>query len=155
MIFVEATAIDPDRLVAMRECVVVFSSGETSGVAAASLLLGDFAVMSPPATLRIDSPAAWAAVVWRIGGEALRLLAAGRTMWSAHDALDHGLIDAVTEEARSLFTSRSALALDAAAMLIGCRGGDELERAEFARLFAIGEPRRGLAAFLGKRTARF
>ena len=45
---------------------------------------------------------------------------------------------------------RSVLALDSAAMLIRSRGGDRLERAEFARLFAIGEPQKGLGAFLAK-----
>lgn len=30
------------------------------------------------------------------------------------------------------------------------RGGDRLERAEFARLFAEGEPQKGLAASLAK-----
>jgi enoyl-CoA hydratase/carnithine racemase len=50
---------------------------------------------------------------------------------------------------------RSAAALDAAAMLIRSRGGDALERAEFARLFATGEPAEGLAAFLAKRRPSF
>jgi hypothetical protein len=50
---------------------------------------------------------------------------------------------------------RSTEALDAAAMMIARRGGDVLERAEFARLFATGTPQEGLAAFLEKRRPRF
>jgi hypothetical protein len=40
-------------------------------------------------------------------------------------------------------------------MLIRSRGGDRLERAEFARLFALGEPQKGLGAFLAKKPASF
>ena len=50
---------------------------------------------------------------------------------------------------------RSVIALEAAATLIRKEGGDELERAEFARLFATGEPQRGLRAFLEKGTPVF
>ncbi|MBV9492715.1 MAG: hypothetical protein JOZ54_00595 [Acidobacteria bacterium] len=45
--------------------------------------------------------------------------------------------------------------MDSAATLIGARGGDALERAEFARLFATGEPQKGLQAFLEKRKPRW
>ncbi|MGZ7042115.1 MAG: hypothetical protein ACXVH7_10030, partial [Thermoanaerobaculia bacterium] len=50
---------------------------------------------------------------------------------------------------------RSGLAIDSAAALIRRRGGDPLERAEFARMFAIGEPQVGLSAFLAKRKPEF
>jgi hypothetical protein len=50
--------------------------------------------------------------------------------------------------------ARSAIALDAAANLIRRRGGDLLERAEFARLFAAGEPQKGLAAWLESRSTK-
>jgi hypothetical protein len=50
---------------------------------------------------------------------------------------------------------RSVLALDSAATLIRSRGGDRLERAEFARLFATGEPQTGLGAFLAKKSPRY
>lgn len=42
------------------------------------------------------------------------------------------------------------IALDAAAALIRARGRDRLERAELARLFAIGERQTGPGAFLAK-----
>ncbi len=155
MIVVDAATTDPSMVVASRQFIVVMARGQTSGAAAASLLLSDFAVMAPSATIRVDAPEAWAGVVWRMGRDALRMLAGRRTVLNASDAHGHGLIDEVAEDAQSLFASRSELALDAAAMLIGRRGGDTLERAEFARLFAIGEPQRGLAAFLGKRRPPF
>ena len=50
--------------------------------------------------------------------------------------------------------TRSAIALDAAANLIRRNGGDILERAEFARLFAAGEPQKGLAAWLESRSTK-
>ncbi|HVR41515.1 MAG TPA: hypothetical protein VMU84_20640 [Thermoanaerobaculia bacterium] len=51
--------------------------------------------------------------------------------------------------------TRSVRALETAATLLRKNGGDALERAEFARLFATGEPQRGLRAFLEKRTPSF
>lgn len=51
--------------------------------------------------------------------------------------------------------ARSVIALEVAARLLRNNGGDELERAEFARLFATGEPQRGLRAFLEKGTPAF
>ncbi|HEY8712139.1 MAG TPA: hypothetical protein VIM68_04660, partial [Thermoanaerobaculia bacterium] len=155
MIIVAAGAIDPQKLVEWRECTVVFASGDTRGNAAAALLLSDYAVMAPSSMLDIGSTAAWAGVIWRIGREAVRIHSAGKTSFTADEASDARLIDEIADDPARCFESRSAVALDAAAMLIGRRGGDALERAEFARLFAIGEPQRGLAAFLGKRRPRF
>ncbi len=155
MIVVAADAIEPERVVDWHECTIVFASGETRGAAAASLLLADYAVMSPSSTLHIDSPAAWAGVIWRIGRDAVHLHATSNARFDALEASAAQLIDAVAEDPALLFDSRSAMALDSAAMLISRRGGDALERAEFARLFAIGEPQRGLAAFLGRRRPRF
>lgn len=155
MIIVAADAIEPEQVAESRECLVVFAGGETRGRVAASLLLSDYAVMAPGASLHIDCCEAWAGAVWRIGRDALIIHTRGKTSLTSAEAADAQLIDAIDEDAASLFESRSALALDAAAILISRRGGDALERAEFARLFAIGEPQRGLAAFLGKRRPRF
>jgi enoyl-CoA hydratase/carnithine racemase len=89
-----------------------------------------------------DSPEAWAEVVWLIGGPAaLRLHLEGKTTFDPEGYAAPG--------------SGSALARESAAVLIGHRGGDALERAEFARLFAIGEPQEGLRAFLEKRRPSF
>src|SRR5206468_2751414 len=48
-----------------------------------------------------------------------------------------------------------AMRIAVAAELLPRRGGDVLERAAFALLFAAGEPQEGLAAFLEKRRPRF
>lgn len=84
------------------------------------------------------SPEEWAEIVWRMGTDALRLWSGGRS----RPSFDAGA---------SLHEDRSAIAAESAAMLVGARGGDALERAEFARLFAIGEPQKGLRAFLLRR----
>jgi hypothetical protein len=61
----------------------------------------------------------------------------------------------VTDDPDAWLGGRSALALDTAASLVALRGGDTLERAAFAWLFAAGEPQEGLRAFLDKRRPRF
>ena len=86
------------------------------------------------------TPEAWAEAVWQLGRGALLLHIEGKTPPAA-DPIPAG--------------GRSALALESAAMLVRHRGGDALERAEFARLFAIGEPQEGLRAFLEKRRPLF
>jgi len=83
------------------------------------------------------------AVVWRLGAGAYR-----RYLLGELDA--HAVADGVFE-----LGTRSNLALDVAAELLPRRGGDALERAAFALLFAAGEPQEGLAAFLEKRAPRF
>lgn len=99
----------------------------------------------------IDSPEKWAEVVWRIGAGALRLHIEGRTRLTGEEAAKLGL----TDEIPPAGDRRSAIAAASAAMLVQARGGDALERAEFARLFAIGEPQEGLRAFLEKRKPAF
>lgn len=130
-----------------RECVIVFGEGELRGDALACALHADYFVLHPDATLVIDTAHAWSGVVWRMGRRALRLT---QTTLTAEDALRHALCDAVDVDVEWI-ASRNAVALDSAASLIARRGGDALERAEFARLFAAGEPQRGLTAFLEKR----
>jgi len=87
------------------------------------------------------TPQEWAELVWQLGGHrALR-------MWIEGDT--QGSFDA--RGRASLHDNRSAIARQSAEMLVNARGGDALERAEFARLFAIGEPQKGLRAFLDRR----
>jgi enoyl-CoA hydratase/carnithine racemase len=151
MIFLRVADVrDLDDLVRRRELVVAMGEGDVNGVAAAALMFADFAVLKENATLRIDTAEAWAGAVWRVGRKALQVQSA----MSAIEARDAGLCDEVTEEEEWLqewMRHRSVVALDSAAALIRSRGGDRLERAEFARLFALGEPQKGLDAFLGKR----
>jgi len=103
-------------------------------------------------SLVLDTPDALGGAVWRIGDRALGLL--GRPRIAAAEALALGLCDEVGDGS-DLLAGRSAVALDAAAALVSRRGGDALERATFAWLFATGTPGRGLSAFLEKRRPRF
>ena len=139
-----------EAVLARRECVIAIGEGELRGDALACALYSDYFVMRDDATLIIDTPRAWSGVVWRLWARhsCLALLASGQTRMSASHARRHALCDALDVE---WIGSRSAIALDSAASLIGRRGGDALERAEFARLFATGEPQLGLTAFLKKR----
>ena len=156
----ELRAVDDralEELLARAEMTVVAGAEEIRGLAAAALLFADYAVLDAGATLHIDVAEAWAAAAWRLGHGALRLHIDQRTTFSAADAKNAGLCDEVIEGdaqewLQDWMEGRSAVALDSAAMLIRARGGDALERTEFARLFAIGEPQRGLAAFLNRRS---
>jgi hypothetical protein len=146
----ELRELDPRALqehLARTECVVAFGEGQVAGIAAAALLFADYAVLRSGSTLTVDTPEAWAGAAWRLGRGTLR--------WHVRGADPAGIVDEITErDPRSWLEEwmrdRSVMALDSAAVLIRGRGGDSLERAEFARLFAIGEPQKGLGAFLAK-----
>jgi acetyl-CoA carboxylase alpha subunit len=154
-------AADPALLgsiVESREMVVAAGAGTLSGLAVAVLLFADFAALHDDATLTVDCPEAWAAVVARIGRRAIRLQVNGAVALTAAAAAELQLVDALVAAERDPVEwfagwvgERSEQALDSAAMLIRLRGGDRLERAEFARLFALGDPQRGLDAFLNRR----
>lgn len=149
-------AVALEELLARSGIAVAAGAGAVRGFAAAALLSADYAALDINATVYIDTPETWAAVVRRIGRKALRLHIDRRTALPAAQARTEGLCDELIEGDPHVWLDRwlqgrSALALDFAAMLICSRGGDALERAEFARLFAIGEPQRGLRAFLARR----
>ena len=151
---VDAQALDD--LVRRSELTVAAGEGEVAGLAAAALLFSDYAVLREGSTLVLDAAEGWAGAAWRIGRRILTIPPSR----AAANAREHGLCDELfpttaEEWLEHWMRGRSALALDAAAMLIRSRGGDRLERAEFARLFAAGEPQKGLGAFLTKRDAGF
>ena len=112
------------------------------GAITAEDLLADWLVVTENATLTIDAPLA-GPLIWRLGASAYRRYLLGEL---DARAVDDGPFD---------LGARSELALEIAAELLRSRGGDALERAAFALLFAAGEPQEGLAAFLEKRKARF
>jgi enoyl-CoA hydratase/carnithine racemase len=146
-----------DAIVARHEFALAWGSGALRGNALAAALHCDWLILREGTRLAVDSPRAWSGAVWRIGGGALRLVASGG-LADAEAALAHGLCDAVVDDSSDPLKwigGRSRVAIDAAAALIRRRGGDVLERAEFARLFATGEPQRGLAAFLARRKPEF
>jgi hypothetical protein len=151
---VDARALE--ELLGRTELVVAAGAGEVRGLAVAALLFADYAVLDREATVHLDAAEAWAGAAWRLGRGAFRLHLDQRTSFGAGEAVTRGLADEVIDGAAEAWLERwmqgrSALALDSAAMLIRLRGGDRLERAAFARLFATGEPQRGLDAFLTRR----
>lgn len=150
MIVLRSGELDVDRVVNARCAVVAHGEGTVSGSAAAALLFADWAVLHPDATLVIDTPEAVAACAWRGGG----VLCVAPAASPAIEARRKGLVDAVGD-VDDFLGRRSETALDAAALLVRSRGGDALERATFAWLFATGEPAEGLSAFLEKRPPRF
>jgi len=112
------------------------------GAITADDLLAEWLVVTERAMLTVDASLA-GALLWRLGVGAYR-----RYLLGELDA--RAVADGVFEH-----DGRSTLALDVAAELLPRRGGDALERAAFALLFAAGEPQEGLAAFLEKRRPRF
>ena len=137
MIVRRAEELTTEEVLARREMIVAVAEGEITAAA----LLSDWLVAGPHAHLDWSSAATLGALVWRIGPAALRLYALGST---------DGIADADSVE----WSGRSGPALDAAAALIRRCGGDALERAEFARLFATGEPQKGLTAWLESRSMK-
>jgi enoyl-CoA hydratase/carnithine racemase len=146
-----------DELLGRSDLLVAAGADDVRGLAAAALLFADYAVLDAAATLRIEQPETWAGAAWRIGRGALLLHLEQRTMFSASEAKAYGLCDEIIEGDAQVWLDRwmqgrSPAALDSAAALIRHRGGDALERVEFARLFATGEPQQGLRAFLARRS---
>jgi hypothetical protein len=141
-----------EDLLGRNDLTVAFGEGEVAGLAAAALLFADHAVIRTGTTLSLDTAEGWAAVAWRLGRGAYR--------WYLRGGTAEELVDETTDQEPHVWLARwtenrSLHALDSAAALIRGRGGDRLERAEFARLFAIGEPQKGLGAFLARKKADF
>lgn len=138
------------QLLECRAFLVAIGRGELRGYAAAGFLFADYAALHRGGVVHLDSAAAWAGAIWRLGDDAYRFhLGVSQPSVLCDEIIDgDGWFDVWMRH-------RSAAALDAAALLIRARGGDALERAEFARLFASGQPAEGLAAFLEKREASF
>lgn len=150
MIIARAAELDLRSVLARQEMIVAVGEGDLRGDPLACALHSDWLVLAAGSQIVIDTPHAWSGVVWRMGRAALGLCVVPANLPAAlADLLVPAGRDPLqwTEE---WVGARSTLALDAAAGLIRRRGGDVLERAEFARLFAAGEPQRGLAAFLNR-----
>lgn len=146
------------RVRARRRFTVAVAEGTMSGWPVAVALAADWVIFSANTELVIDCGEAWSGVLSRIGAAALRLHLLESQPVKASIAMQYGLCDRVVaaeedpvECAQRWLEGRSSVALEASAALITRRGGDPLERAEFARLFAAGEPQAGLKAFLDKK----
>ncbi|MEO6260318.1 MAG: enoyl-CoA hydratase-related protein [Thermoanaerobaculia bacterium] len=165
MLIALAEDLELSAVLQRTEAIIAVACGDVSAAA----LHADWLVMGAGATLTLrggetPAPALAGALVWRIGGRASSLLLLGPDELSANEALERGIADAVAPIdvqadallwTRDWFSSRGNRAFDVAALLLRSRGGDALERALFAWLFATGEPQEGLRAFLEKRPARF
>lgn len=141
-----------DEVLGRTDLVVAFGDGDVRGLKAAALLFADYAVLKQDAALRVDTSEAWAGAAWRLGRKTLK--------WHLDGAQASDIVDEITDQdprtwLEEWMRHRSVMALDSAAALIRARGGDALERAEFARLFALGEPQKGLRAFLDRRTPSY
>ncbi|HEX7190464.1 MAG TPA: hypothetical protein VF381_02725 [Thermoanaerobaculia bacterium] len=152
MIVARASELDLRRVLSRDEAIIAVGEGELRGDALACALHSDWLVLASDVRIVLDTPHAWSGAVWRMGRRAL-------TLCVAPAVLPAMLADALVPAGRDPLQwasewvgARSAIALDAAANLIRRRGGDVLERAEFARLFASGEPQKGLAAWLESRS---
>ena len=150
MIVARASELDLRRVLGRDEAIIAVGEGELRGDVLACALHSDFLVLAPDTRITVDNPRAWSGVVWRMGRTAL--------LFSGAPAM---IADLLVPAGRDPLQwtiewvgARSAIALDAAANLIRRRGGDVLERAEFARLFAAGEPQKGLAAWLESRSTK-
>jgi len=162
-------AMTPDLLEALvRRRGVVLTAAATSltplGFAAA--LFSDFFVLERSARIDLDgcrrTSEVIAGVVHRIGRKAVRLWLEAPAALDAQQLLERELADAVVPAHEDsvkwllgALEGRSLIALESAARLIRMRGGDVGERMEFGRLFAAGEPQRGLKQFLSKEAPEF
>ncbi|HEX3110070.1 MAG TPA: hypothetical protein VHU41_13330 [Thermoanaerobaculia bacterium] len=154
MIVARASELDLRRVLSRDEAIIAVGEGELRGDSLACALHSDLLVLAADTRIFVDTPTAWSGIVWRMGRGALMLCVAPAILPAAiADLLVPALRDPLQWTAEWVGT-RSAIALDAAANLIRRNGGDILERAEFARLFAAGEPQKGLAAWLESRSTK-
>jgi hypothetical protein len=155
MIVARASELELRRVIAREEAIIAVGEGELRGDALACGLHSDLLVLAGDTRIVLDTPAAWSGAVWRMGRRALTFCVAPAIVPAA--ALADLLVPAGRDPLEWTVEwagTRSAIALDAAANLIRRRGGDLLERAEFARLFAAGETQKGLAAWLESRSTK-
>lgn len=158
MIIRRAEDLALDAVLQRREAIIAVAIREVSAAA----LHADWLVMAAESTLAVGAPEMVGALVWRMGTRARKFLLAGPPSVNGVVAMEWEIADSLVPEGcdpmewtESWVGSRSGLAFDVAAALVRSRGGDPLERALFAWLFATGEPQEGLRAFLEKRAPRF
>lgn len=156
-----------ERIVARRSLFIAIAGAGIAGSGLAAALDADWLAVregsSLPLAKPLIDPFVSSALARRVGNaRARRLLLTGERELRAREALASGVADslvpAVEDSLKWLFgwlSARSARALLAGAGLVRRRGGDALERAEFARLFSEGVPRRGLRMFLDKKSLDF
>lgn len=153
-----------ELIVDRRAMLIVCLDSTSYPPAVAAALLSDLFAVRHDAEIQVglSSPYGMAGLVWRIGRGAIPLFAMNESAHGADDLIRYGIADALVPEGtdplewvRSWLGRRSLTALTSAARLIRSGGGEDGERAEFARLFAAGIPGEGLSAFLERRAPRF
>jgi hypothetical protein len=146
-----------------RSILLIAGGGELAGEPLAAALFADWFVLEERASIDpFGCSEAIAGMIWRIGRSTVSFQMARAFPMNAVVAATTGICDEVVRSGTDWVKwsgdwlgDRSLVALEAAARLTRLRGRDALERAEFARLFAAGEPQKGLEAFLGKRRPDF
>jgi hypothetical protein len=154
MIVARAAELDLRRVLGRDEAIIAVGEGELRGDTLACALHSDLLVLASDTRIVLDTPRAWSGVVWRMGRQALMFCVAPAILPATIADL---LVPAGRDPLQwtnEWVGARNAIAFDAAANLIRRRGGDVLERAEFARLFASGETQKGLAAWLESRSTK-
>ena len=151
-----------DLLVRRHVFALALGSGVLRDAPLAAALLCDWFAVVEGGTLLLEGAEVAGGLAARMGAEAYRLHLLEAGALPAARAVALGLADALVPATANPLEwisewrgARSDRAMQSAAMLLRNRGGDALERAEFARLFASGEPQIGLRAFLGKRVPQF
>lgn len=153
-----------DRMVERRSMLIVCLEEDGSSRALSAALISDLFAIGESASIELDrlDPVGMAGLVWRIGRGAIPLFLMNRGPIEAGALVRDGIADVVVPEGsdplewiRSWLGRRSLEALSTAARLVRGRGGEQGERAEFARMFAAGVPSEGLSAFLERRPPGF
>ncbi|MEO8215609.1 MAG: hypothetical protein ABI718_00855 [Acidobacteriota bacterium] len=154
-----------DRLLLRRTTLIVCNGMNASGGALAIGLVADLHLLREGGTFgpagRTWFARSVAAAIVRIGAPAGALLFRDEILES-ETALRHGICDLLVPDAedsvewvRSWVGRRSLLALGSAAHLLRTTAREPGERAEFGRLFATGQPQRGMRQFLESRAPGF
>jgi enoyl-CoA hydratase/carnithine racemase len=156
-----------ERILARRSLLIAIANAELAGPGLAAALDADWLAIREGNSLGVAAPTidprVASALARRVGNpRARRLLLTGERLLPAERAVELGVADSLVPAAEDSLkwvhgwlSARSARALLAGSGLVRRRGGDALERAEFARLFSEGVPRRGLRMFLDKRSLDF
>lgn len=150
-----------------RALLISTASGDVRPPGVALGLFADVSLLGSASVLDLGRNTEWWGVIaagihLRIGAGSEALLFSNKTNLDAGSAIGAGLCESVVAGAHDSLQwcqqwigGRSLLALQSAASLLRRKGGDVTERAEFARLFASGEPQLGLNRFLNREAVDF
>lgn len=153
-----------ERFVERRAMLAVITEPDACQSTLLAGLISDLFALREGSSIEIpdQDPLGMAGLVWRLGRGAVPFVARHEGPLESDVLVAEGVVDVLVPEAidplqwfESWTGRRSVAAIVSAARLMRSRGGDGVERAEFARLFAAGVPIEGLRAFLDRRLSRF